>query len=141
MTIPLTIQTTVDWQRSRDLARRFHTTPRACWRNAYTVLKGAPRLLKGACYVEGWYCPPELGYPAEHGWIELPDGVILDVTGREGAIRYIAALRWSRRAMLDAVGDEEADLPLVRAWDRGGMENEQYAAAYRAAFALCGLEA
>ncbi len=95
-----------DRELSAAVAVRIGALPKLCWTNALKALR-TQRLLAGGYYVEGWAI---INYSVvEHGWIELPDGRIVDPTH--------TGLRISR-------------LPLVWEYGWGGFKHEPYKQAY-----------
>jgi hypothetical protein len=67
-----------DYVRSLAIAERVLTIPKCCWANSVRALR-RQKGVRGGLYVEGLmeYIP---GLLMEHGWIELPDGTIIDTT-------------------------------------------------------------
>jgi hypothetical protein len=68
-----------DYQRSLFMAKQVWTVPKQCWSNAVRALRTRRKLVRDAKYVEGFVELFE-GFYIEHGWLELPDGTILDTT-------------------------------------------------------------
>jgi hypothetical protein len=121
MTPPLTLSpllsppSSVDLPRSRDLAARVHASDRDCFRNALSALPFTP----GAMYVEGLAVSHSLLVrPEEHGWLQLPDGTILDPTPvycHEGTSvhTYFPMFNWTRDDLRHAFGTKPSvELPL-----------------------------
>ena len=81
---PAKIIRIVDLYRSLDIADEIDCLPCFCWRNAVSALRTSSLNLGDAKYVEGVFVTPnrEYGgtYTIPHGWLELPDGTILDPT-------------------------------------------------------------
>lgn len=90
-----------DFERSSDIAK-IGCPAGFCYPNAVRALRNRGRFVKhsvnlhGAKYVEG--CVKVHGIPLQHGWLELPDGTILDPT----------------RAAIDRVKKEAEYFPLAR---------------------------
>jgi hypothetical protein len=81
-----------------------HLKTSRCWHNATACLTLDPSL-NNCLYVEGWATtlskkdvargnPP---FYLEHGWIETPDGKIIDPTfaGQEDEVHYFAGLKYN----------------------------------------------
>ena len=68
-----------DYQRSLFMANQVWTVPKQCWSNAVRALRTRRKVVRGGFYVEGFIeFIPRLYI--EHGWLELPDGTIIDTT-------------------------------------------------------------
>jgi hypothetical protein len=70
------MQTRIDVERSRRLARVLNVQAKDCYANGVLGLL-LPGTDDGEYYVEGWVLT-EIVF--EHGWIELADGTLLDPT-------------------------------------------------------------
>jgi hypothetical protein len=70
---------TYDSQRSLSIADKVLTIPKQCWSNALRALRRCKKQLKDAYYVEGHIELLE-NFFIQHGWLELPDGTIIDPT-------------------------------------------------------------
>jgi hypothetical protein len=86
----------VDVERSWQLGRVLHTQAKDCYAGGVLGLL-LPGMDEGASYVEGWVLA-EIVF--EHGWIELPDGTILDPTlvrtQELEKVCYFAGVRYTR---------------------------------------------
>jgi len=104
-----------------------------CWDNVYLALSQL-RWLRAGKYCEGWAVKAAevrggkvLSYhpPVPHGWIELPDGDIIDPTWlASSAVHYFPSLKltWAELAEIDRLAlpvgaFNESDKARVRAWD------------------------
>jgi hypothetical protein len=69
------------------IAEEIDVVQKDCWRNAVVAFLNDERFQSGL-YVEGWAIPDN-GLPLnlEHGWIEQPDGSIIDPTWAKLAIK------------------------------------------------------
>jgi hypothetical protein len=61
------------------MAKEVWTVPKQCWSNAVRALRTRRKMVREAKYVEG-FIEIVPGLNIEHGWLELPDGTILDTT-------------------------------------------------------------
>lgn len=114
----------LDLEYSRRVAEEIGALPKQCWGNATLALLTMGQLQQDwARYVEGsavWQIGEKrTSLPLEHGWLELPDGRIVDPTvvvtvgeEKEPAIRYFPAIRYDY-AEVRWYADREAELPLV----------------------------
>lgn len=68
--------TDIDYELSRKLYEARGAKVRSCWWNATRAM--THRLAEGCVYVEGWVA--EGGFKFEHGWLETPDGRVVDTT-------------------------------------------------------------
>ena|SRR6266566_395512 len=61
------------------MAKEVWTVPKQCWSNAVRALRTRRKVVRDSWYVEGFieFIP---GLYLEHGWLELPDGTIIDTT-------------------------------------------------------------
>ena len=68
-----------DVTRSLDVANRIPLKRRACYANALLTIASDEALQTG-WYVEGFAIPTikDIRMPVEHGWVQLPDGSIID---------------------------------------------------------------
>lgn len=105
-----------DIQRSREVANHIIVEKRACYKNALVALLTQDSLARGR-YVEG-FALPDLGgcrLPMEHGWIELPNGTVVDATYVSMGItdvRYFPVLHLSRQRAARLV-ERGAMLPVM----------------------------
>lgn len=89
----------VDLEESRRLATIVGAKDKNCYHNAWSALAFAP---KGSRYVEGFASAILVSM---HGWIEKPDGKIIDPTpcfhadDRSWETTYFPAKRWTMRQM------------------------------------------
>jgi hypothetical protein len=78
--------TMYDYERSRQIAAQIGCPAGYCYSNAVRALRNRQRFqrhsvnLQGAEYVEGCVQIHGIPIPIQHGWLELPDGTILDPT-------------------------------------------------------------
>jgi hypothetical protein len=102
----------VDLELSRELCEFVGGKDKQCFHNAWSALPFAPR---GSYYVEGYGA----GIIASmHGWIETPEGTIIDPTpcfhvpneDRAWQTTYFPAKRWTAKEM-DAATVEIGELP------------------------------
>jgi hypothetical protein len=124
-----------DRELSAAVAVRIGALPKLCWTNALEALR-TQRLLAGGYYVEGWAI---INYSVvEHGWIELPDGRIVDPTHarptkmkmqttEESTPAYFAGVRYTKEEL---TGLRISRLPLVWEYGWGGFKHEPYKQAY-----------
>jgi hypothetical protein len=89
----------VDFELSRELCEKVRGKNKECFYNAWSAMPFAP---EGSYYVEGYGS----GIIASiHGWIETPDGTIIDPTpcfhDKEsiGETTYFPAMRWTLAEM------------------------------------------
>lgn len=110
---------TYDPAGSLDAADAIRARPRECYRNAIMALFVIAGL-QDATYVEGVYVT-NTGIPFDHGWIETPDGRIIDPTvallerSRSedgGAVLYYPGERFSREDVTRLCTRDRATLPL-----------------------------
>ncbi|SRR6266568_1016768 len=68
-----------DYETSIVIADKVLALPKQCWSNSVRALRTCKKQLRGAFYVEGHieFIP---GLYIQHGWLELPDGTIVDPT-------------------------------------------------------------
>lgn len=114
--------------RAEVIAATAKYVPHMCWSNAVEALltSGHPAL-EGAVYVEGWAVPAGRGIVAEHGWLKLTSGDILDLTWDHPA-RYFAGVEYSREELARLDPDY---LPIVHtAYGRKGLDNPAYEKSY-----------
>lgn len=127
----------LDLPLSLTIARRIIAVPKRCWGNALTALR-TQRQLGKAYYVEGWLVKDK-PLVIEHGWVELPDGRIIDPTYALLVVQqsvgappaYFPGVRYSRKELK---GIQLKALPCV--WKSGGFEglqHPQYKKAYEEA--------
>ena len=64
-------------KRSFELAKVVGAKKQQCWKNSFLTL---PYVEQGAVYVEGLAMTVVLPIPLDHGWVELQDGSVIDVT-------------------------------------------------------------
>ena len=95
-----------DVTRSLDVANRILLKRRVCYANALLTMASAEALQTG-WYVEGFAIPTikDICMPVEHGWVQLPDGRIIDpsfaVLGHTDVAYFPAIrLRWQRAEQL-----------------------------------------
>jgi hypothetical protein len=70
----------LDEERSALAADLIGAQRKECWRNAVMALLVDPALSEGV-YVESYAAwPTGLRLPVHHGWVELPDGTVVDPT-------------------------------------------------------------
>lgn len=129
-----------DTQRSLSAVKSISVEQKACYRNALLAFLSVDEL-HGGWYVEGFVVANVRGLslPLEHGWVELPDGGIIDVTYAAAGLRtgaYFPAIRLKARAAMRLV---ETESPLPRMLLARSRRNRQayltaQAAAHRAAF-------
>lgn len=128
----------LDLPLSLTISRRIAAVPKRCWGNAVAALR-TQRKLQEACYVEGWIVLVK-PVAAEHGWIELPDGRIIDPTyapliaGQLADAQpvYFPGLRYTRKELK---GIQLKALPCI--WKSGegrGHQHSQYKKAYKEAW-------
>lgn len=70
----------------RPLPRSLRGEPRECFNNAFALAtfmagQGIP-----CGYCEGWAMAPQTNFPVHHGWVALPDGVVIDPTWHAGQL-------------------------------------------------------
>lgn len=101
-----------DIARSLAVADGIPPEPRACYKNALLAFLARDELHDG-CYVEG-FAVPDFGnfrLPLEHGWVELPDGTVIDpslaVLGHTD-VAFFPAIRLTYRQAERLVADEVA---------------------------------
>jgi hypothetical protein len=70
-----------DITRSLAAAQRLPLKPKACFANAVLTMAAYDEFQSG-WYVEGFALPTIKNFrlPVEHGWVQLPDGTIIDPT-------------------------------------------------------------
>lgn len=123
------------------LAKRIGAQPKQCWQNASAALRGGhkwPKLVPaGSKYVEGWaHIMPGMAIPFEHGWIETPNGDIIDPTvalldGLEQLRpeNYYAGATYTA----EEVSQQSGKPPWVWKHGWGGFDHPGYKAAHDAA--------
>ncbi len=80
---------------SKMVAKAVRAKPKECYFNAWRGLSICPALEDGL-YVEGYVYAPKIPFVFEHGWIELPDGTVVDPTlYRDLGNEYFAGLRFT----------------------------------------------
>ena len=105
---------------SHRVAEEIGAQPKQCWSYAVTALQTVAELQRDkARYVEGSVVWSDYHLPLEHGWLELPDGRIVDPTavvsvpaGTHPQVVYFPAIRYD----LEEVrwhADREAEPQLV----------------------------
>jgi hypothetical protein len=101
-----TPQYTLDVARSVAAAERISVQKKGCYANALLTMHAYQAYQRG-WYVEGFAIPDIQGVrlPLEHGWVELPDGTVIDPSfaalgHRE--VSYFPAIRlpWKRAEKL-----------------------------------------
>lgn len=120
---------------SERLAEQVEAQPRDCYRNAVMGLLTQP-WLEDAVYVEGHARPHDLGIPFEHGWLEMPDGSVVDPTWvllHDCVVEYYAGERYTRPQVFERMA---SDLPLS-----GMRSRAMHAASYWAMRAALGGDA
>lgn len=129
-------RTNVDFQLSRELEWKVEAENGQCYLNAYRAtnrLSGVP----GARYVEGWVVWHDAPVPIEHGWLEMPDGTIVDPTpvycNRTDGRTYHGAYYWTATELTDHCiailrAGHRVTLPL---WERLGVHDPRHLAAAR----------
>lgn len=123
-----------DVQLSEAVQKQINARPNECWRNAILALFSTPAL-EGAVYVEGW-CVAFFSF--EHGWLELPDGTIIDPTITEDDMQYFPGVKYTLEELEKRIKKHSLNLPLVRYdFKRGGMENIEYSKAHSKALLSC----
>ncbi len=95
-----------DVTRSLDVANRIPLKRRACFANALLTMAAYDEYQNG-WYVEGFAVPTmkDIRMPVEHGWVQLPDGTIIDPTFAvlgHTDVTYFPAIqmRWNRAEKL-----------------------------------------
>lgn len=151
MATPNTPNTNINTTLSRKVSRAVKATHKACWYNASTaLLKRAGGLPEGTVYVEGWVAtalgdaPGAPYFPVEHGWLETPDGAVVDptlpLTQSDASLalnHYFAGARYDLPTLLTRT-QAHATLPLVYEGNGfGGFRNPEYLAAHQACLAFC----
>lgn len=114
--------------RAEIIAATTKYVPRMCWSNAVEALLTVDHpALEGAIYVEGWAVPAGQRIVAEHGWLRLADGSILDLAWDHPA-RYFAGVEYSRKELARLDPDY---LPIAHtAYGRKGFDNPAYEKSY-----------
>lgn len=129
--------------RSLLLAQKMHAQPNTCFENAWHTFILNPEVFALAHFIEGWLVMelgPVVGV-VEHGWIELPDGGIIDpsillIASFTDPVFYAAGVRrtWEETEAL-----EDQIFPHVRfdgVHGDDGLLHEGYKAARDAASQL-----
>lgn len=121
----------VDVAASRAAADGVGAEKKMCYRNAVMALltvDDTAIIPDGTRYAEGWVLAT-LGLPIEHGWLETPDGRVLDPTlvlvdteEELAGFRYVAARTWDRAAVLEHAITRHQSLPILGGdgWDHMG---------------------
>lgn len=131
----------VDPATSRELATRVDAQVKQSYRNAVMALCGgfAPQ---GCLYAEGWVIT-ELPLPIAHGWLETPDGGVLDPTlallhsdEELAPFRYVVARRWSRQLVWQHIKNDNACLPILGGSGFSHLNQPWYQTAYHTAMRL-----
>ncbi len=85
----------VDVPLSIRAARAVRAKPKECYINAWRALSYCPEL-EDCLYVEGYILIPSIPFATEHGWLETPDGTVVDPTlYRDQDNEYFAGLRFT----------------------------------------------
>jgi hypothetical protein len=138
---------TLDFAEAERVARRVNAENKECWWNAARGLRNVYRRRPGVRYVEG-HAIGHYGIVAEHGWLELPTGVIVDPTpswhGDDGGTREAATAPVYFGAMYYTIDDlrarghrEPKQMPYVHAGDTwSGWRVLRYQRAYLHAMAF-----
>jgi hypothetical protein len=103
-----------DVARSLAIAKTIPVEKKACYANALLAFL-CTKAFHDGWYVEGFAIPAIKGLrlPVEHGWVELPDGSIIDVsfaTLGHTDVRYFPAIRFTFAQSLRLV-KQDAALP------------------------------
>lgn len=127
-----------DTIRSREAASHIIVEKRDCYKNALVALLTEERLQRGR-YVEGFVVADFGGcrLPMEHGWIELPNGTVIDVTYADVGltdVRYFPVLHLSRTRAAQLF-DQGALLPVMLNQSTP-QSRQQYREAQAAAYHL-----
>ena len=78
---------------------RFTYFPRGCYDDASALLSEYLNLFGIKCkIVEGTYYDDNPEFTSSHGWIELPDGRVIDITGDQ--FKYDPVIRFSEAVYL-----------------------------------------
>lgn len=122
---------TLDIPNSLAIAKTIEIEKRACYKNALLAYLTNKDVRQG-WYVEGFAVLEIFGarLPLEHGWIQLPDGRVIDVTSvtlGHANVAYFPALRLSQRQARKLV-DTEQPLPVMLS-----QRTPRHLAAYRKA--------
>lgn len=129
-------RTNVDFAVSREMEWKVQAENGQCYRNAYGAIKRLSNV-PGARYVEGWVVWDDLQVPFEHGWLELPDGTIVDPTpaycNRTDARTYFGGYHWTATELRDHCiailrAGRRVTLPL---WERIGAHDPRHITAAR----------
>jgi hypothetical protein len=135
----------IDLGESARVSERVAAMNKQCWWNALRGLRSVYRTTPGAAYVEG-HAISRFGIIAEHGWIELADGRIVDPTpswheylidGTETAEQaqvYFPAVRYTVADLKARLrGRTPKRMPLSHGDEWGMDPATPYGAAYNAA--------
>lgn len=101
----------LDRIRSAEVADLIKAEQQACFRNAFF----AAGLIKGSLYVEGFGVIRDIGVPLEHGWIETPEGTVIDPTwyDQKAAIGYFPLKKWTMDEFIDDAIKTKGRLPVA----------------------------
>ncbi len=119
---------------NKKLSKKAHdlidAQPKACWKNAILALLTLPDLA-GCVYVEGWIISLIV---IEHGWLEMPNGDIVDPTLIKGDAKYFPGVKYTAEQCEEAVSKGKT-LPLVYEGNGfGGFRHVGYLTAHNLAF-------
>src|SRR5215211_4273703 len=99
--------TMLDVSRSLAAAKMIQVEKKACYKNALLTFLSRDEFRAG-WYVEGFAIPDIKGVkiPFEHGWVELFDGSVIDVTFADlghASVTYFPAIKLSFHQALNLV--------------------------------------
>jgi hypothetical protein len=119
-----------DVELSKHLAQEGGALSKECYKNSVMIMVR----VEDSKYVEGYFVIDfgDFQYPVEHGWLEKPDGTIIDVTLPTDNGIYIPANSWTFKEVMGSVGDgttlpfsdyadENWRKAAVQAWDMLGV--------------------
>jgi hypothetical protein len=134
----------LDVKRSLTIAKEIEAIKRGCWYNAMSAFYIYEDLQSG-WYVEGWAIPDKtkLRMNIEHGWLEQPNGTIIDPTwailGHKN-VHYFPGIRYTYAEVVAATSKfvtkkEKIRLPLISRNGTNPFRQPAYFQAYRDSFA------